>query len=221
MVGLDLICLWWSALQPYLLQSLPLSCVFRVWPFPWPLQCLSITLVTSFKSCPETNYDVLLLILCVPTLPSASHHLIPNYLHIPQHKVIWNHLYPFGLDSLTKSIFTKMKLRLNCKLQKLQGHHIEDFHHGSWPNYIESLPRQFQVISGLPKGQMMSWENTKLSQKKNVGVTPSATSTQHLVAAKGFVGATPSVTLGKHKIASKNKPKFALRQVLSPNPKTP
>jgi hypothetical protein len=93
----------------------------------------SITLVTSLKSCPETNYDVLLLILCVPTLPSASHHLIPDYLHIPQHKVVWNLPNPFGVDLLTKSIFTKMKLRLNCKLQKLQGHDIEDFPCGYGP----------------------------------------------------------------------------------------
>jgi hypothetical protein len=57
--------------------------------------------------------------------------------------------------------------------------------------------------------------------KENVGVTPTATSTQNLVAAKGFVGATPSVALGEHKIAPKNKPKFAFRQVISPNPKTP
>jgi len=110
----------------------------------------SITLVTSLKSCPETNYDVLLLILCVHTLPSASHHLITNYLHIPQHKVVWSLLNPFGLDLLTKSIFAKMKLRLNSKLQKLQklqGHDIKDFHCGSWANYIESLPRQFQVVA--------------------------------------------------------------------------
>ncbi len=57
--------------------------------------------------------------------------------------------------------------------------------------------------------------------KENVGVTPSATSTQHLVVTKGFVGATPSFALGEHKMAPKNKPKFALRQVLSPNPKNP
>ncbi len=62
-----------------------------------------------------------------------------------------------------------MKLRLNCKLKKLQGHDIEDFHHGSWPNYIESLPRHFQVVAKGFVGQhkVSPWENTKLPPRTN------------------------------------------------------